>query len=117
DRATREFGYGLARAMAGGIIFSLPMLMTQEMWRLGQTIPAENRALLLVVTLPLLFGLSRLSGFKRTGSWLQDAVDVFVAYAVGVAASALVLAILGRVTPDLSLRAITGMLTLQTVPT
>src|SRR5690606_622140 len=49
--------------------------------------------------------------------WLQDAVDVFVAYAVGVAASALVLAILGRVTPDLSLRAITGMLTLQTVPT
>ncbi|HLV25669.1 MAG TPA: TIGR02587 family membrane protein [Gemmatimonadales bacterium] len=117
DRATREFGYGLARAMAGGIIFSLPMLMTQEMWRLGQTIPAENMALLLVVTLPLLFGLSRLSGFKRTGSWLQDAVDVFVAYAVGVAASALVLAILGRVTPDLSLRAITGMLTLQTVPT
>src|SRR5690606_14632968 len=62
DRATREFGYGLARAMAGGIIFSLPMLMTQEMWRLGQTIPAENMALLLVVTLPLLFGLSRLSG-------------------------------------------------------
>lgn len=114
--ATRRFAYGLARAMAGGIIFALPIFMTEEMWRLGLTIPPARMALLLLVAIPLLFGLSRLSGFERTEAWLQDLVDVFVAFAVGIAASALVLAMLGRLSPDLSLRGVTGMLALHAVP-
>jgi putative integral membrane protein (TIGR02587 family) len=114
--AGRRFRYGVARALAGAIIFALPMFMTQEMWELGLTIPALRMALLLLLALPLLLGLSRLSGFERTGSWLQDGVDVFVAYFVGVAAAALLLTILSRIPGDATPREIAGLITLQAIP-
>ena len=31
----RDYAYGLARALAGAILFGLPLLMTMEMWSLG----------------------------------------------------------------------------------
>ncbi|CAN7555305.1 DUF2391 family protein [Phenylobacterium sp. LjRoot225] len=36
DAANEEsYGRGLARAVAGALIFSFPLLMTMEMWQLG----------------------------------------------------------------------------------
>lgn len=114
--ASRRFRNGLARALGGAVIFALPMLMTLEMWTLGRTMPAMRLALLLLVTLPLLVGLSRLSGFEQTGSWLQDVIDAFVACAVGAAASTLILVIFGELAPGTSLRAAIGVVTLQAIP-
>jgi hypothetical protein len=54
-----EFGIGAARAFAGALIFSLPMLMTMEMWWLGFYMDLLRLALLLIVLLPLLVRLSR----------------------------------------------------------
>ena len=31
----RDYACGLARALAGAILFGLPLLMTMEMWSLG----------------------------------------------------------------------------------
>jgi len=114
--AERRFRYGLARALGGAVIFALPLLMTMEMWQLGLTMGHGRLALLLLVTLPLLVGLSRLSGFELTGSWLQDVVDAFVAYAVGVGASAIVLFIFGEIGFGMPVEAVVGKVTLQAVP-
>ena len=56
--SNRDFAIGLARAFDGAIIFSLPILMTMEMWWLGFLMEPWRLALLIALGLPLLFGLS-----------------------------------------------------------
>ena len=51
---TRRFGIDLARACAGPLIFSLPMLMTMEMWWLGFYMSRFRLALFLLLVIPLL---------------------------------------------------------------
>lgn len=65
---TREFIVGLGRAFAGALIFSLPLLMTMEMWALGHSVEPLRLALLLVLLVPLLIGLSAACARTRTSS-------------------------------------------------
>ena len=113
---TRHFAVGLARAVGGAIIFGLPLLMTMEMWWLGFYIDRARLALLVVLTLPLLAGLSHISGFEETFDLREDAVDSFVAYAVGFVVGAVVLALLGILRPGMSASEIIGKVALQAVP-
>jgi putative integral membrane protein (TIGR02587 family) len=114
--ADREFIVGLGRAFAGALIFSLPMLMTMEMWWLGFYMDPWRLALLLVLAVPLLVGLSHYGGFKPTARLLDDVVDAFVALLVAAAAAVFILYIFGVLTFDMSAREIIGKITLQAVP-
>jgi putative integral membrane protein (TIGR02587 family) len=113
---TQSFAVGLARAFGGAVVFSLPVLMTMEMWELGFHMSRLRLALLLVVTLPLLVGLSHFSGFEETFEPLEDVVDAFVAYAVGFVAAAVVLALFGVLRPGMSLDELVGKVAIQAVP-
>ncbi len=112
----KQFAIGLARAFAGAIIFTLPLLMTMEMWWLGFTMPAWKLALLLALFFPFLVLLSWHVGFEPTFSWRDDAVDALVAYAVGFIAGGLLLWLLGELRPDMSPRELVGKVALQAVP-
>ena len=113
---TGEFLVGLGRATAGALIFSLPMLMTMEMWWLGFTMEPLRLALLLVAGLPLLFGLSRLSGIRPTAHWSDDVADVFVALFVAALVACVTLALFEELTPGMSPREAVGKIAIQTVP-
>jgi putative integral membrane protein (TIGR02587 family) len=110
------FAIGLARASGGAILFSLPILMTMEMWRLGFSISEFRLALLLLLTIPLLIGLSHYMGFEETFGFLDDAVDAFVALAVGFVASAAVLGLLAVIRLGMSSHEIIGSIAIQAVP-
>lgn len=112
----RQFLVGLARAFGGAIIFSLPLLMTMEMWHLGFYIEPLRLALLLLVTVPLLVGLSHFVGFEDTFGWQDDTVDAFVAYGVGFAAALPLLLLFGVLTPEMSGAEWLGKTALQAVP-
>lgn len=112
----RAFLTGLARAFGGAIIFSLPMLMTMEMWQLGFSIDPLRFALLLVLVVPLLIGLSHYVGFEQTFCWQDDVVDAFVAYAVGFIAAMPVLMIFGAIHLEMSAAEMFGKAALQAVP-
>jgi putative integral membrane protein (TIGR02587 family) len=114
--ADKQFAVGLARAFGGAIIFSLPILMTMEMWYLGFSVDPLRLALLILVFFPLLVALSRYSGFEDTSSWLDDLLDAFVAYAVGFIASVIILLLLGVLDFGASLAEIIGKVSLQAVP-
>ncbi len=111
-----RFLVGLARGIAGALLFSLPMLMTMEMWFLGFYMERERLLLLLLLNIPLLVGLSHRIGFERTATWRESARDAVVAYGMGIAASALILALLGVIKPDMSPHQWIGMIALQSVP-
>lgn len=110
------FAVDLARAFGGAIVFSLPMLMTMEMWELGLSMPPLRLALLLLLTVPLLVGLSHFIGFEDTFGLKDDVVDAFAAYAVGFVAAAPVLVIFGVITGATPPAEIVGKVALQAVP-
>ena len=114
-KSSRKFAVGLARAFAGAILFSLPMIMTMEMWRLGFTISSYRLTLLIIFDIPLLVGLSYFVGFEETDSLLDDAVDAFVAFAVGFASSATLLYLFGIINFQMPAEEIIGKISVQAV--
>ena len=114
--ANRVFLIGLGRAFGGALIFSLPMLMTMEMWWLGFSMQTWKLALLLVATIPLLIGLSHYMGFEDTFGFKDDVVDAFVALAVGFIAAAVSLALFSVIETEMSLAEIIGKIAIQAVP-
>jgi putative integral membrane protein (TIGR02587 family) len=112
----RDFWVGLARAFGGAILFSLPLLMTMEMWSFGFYLPRLPLVLLMVVMIPVLVGLAYYSGFKEATTWRDEAADVAVAYGVGIVTSAIVLAVLNLIRLDEPFSSSVGKIALQAVP-
>ncbi len=115
QKAEDHFLIGLARAFAGAILFSFPILMTMEMWQLGFYMDRFRLALFIVVFIPLLVGLSYFDGFEDTNGFKEDIIDAFVAFAGGFAASAVILFIFNIVNFSMSLDEIIGKIALQAV--
>ncbi|WP_236024810.1 TIGR02587 family membrane protein [Arenibaculum pallidiluteum] len=105
-----------ARALAGGTIFAFPLLMTMEMWWLGFHMDPFRLALFLIVSLPLLTGLSFLSGFEDTFRWRDDVMDALTAYGIGFVASAALLMLFGVIGPNQPWTEIVGKIAVQSVP-
>ncbi|HET9241107.1 MAG TPA: TIGR02587 family membrane protein [Oligoflexus sp.] len=116
NSSNRKFAVGLARAAAGAIIFSLPILMTMEMWSLGSSMNPWHQALLVAMCLPLLVGMSHVIGFEETFGWLDDTVDAFVALAVGFITSAFVLLLLGIIGDELRFAEVLQKVAIQAIP-
>jgi putative integral membrane protein (TIGR02587 family) len=107
---------GLGRALAGSLVFALPMLMTMEMWELGAQVDRSKLLVLVGLTLPLLVGLAHFIGFEATFNWREDARDALVAVAVGALAATTILSLFGAIGPGMPLDEIVGKVVLQTVP-
>lgn len=112
----RAFAIGLARAFGGALIFSLPILMTMEMWWLGFYVDEFRLALLILMTIPLLIGLSHYMGFEDTFGFKDDALDAFVALAVGFVAGAATLGLFSVIGSNMSAHEIIGKISIQAVP-
>ncbi len=115
ENGTRRFFVDLARAYGGAILFSFPIMMTMEMWFLGFHMSGLRLALLTLLTIPLLIGLSYYDGFENTSSVLDNTVDTFVAYAVGFVTSAVLLFLFGVIKPGMSADEIIGKISIQAI--
>lgn len=113
---TNKFLAGIARGVAGALLFALPMFMTMEMWELGFYMDRTRLLLLLLINLPLLIVLSRRIGFEQTSGWRQSARDAVIAYALGMVASTLILSSIGVLQAGQTLHEIVGMIALLAVP-
>ncbi|MBY3300180.1 TIGR02587 family membrane protein [Rhizobium laguerreae] len=116
DFNSSRFFSGVARGIAGALLFALPMFMTMEMWELGFYMDRSRLFLLLIVNIPLLVILSDRVGFERTWTWRQAMRDASIAYGLGILGSALILIAMGVLKYDQSLHEITGMIAIQAVP-
>lgn len=111
-----HFFINLARAFGGAVLFSFPMLMTMEMWWLGFSMDAVRQTIFILLTIPLLIGLSYFDGFEDTFTGKDDIRETFVAYAVGFTASALLLFLFGVIGPEIRLIEVIGKIAVQAVP-
>jgi len=113
--SNRLFFKHLARAFGGAILFSFPLLMTMEMWSLGFYVNGLRLALFTLLTIPLLIGLSFYDGFETTSSVFDDAVDTFVAYAVGFTTATALLLLFGVINFQMSPDEIIGKISIQAI--
>lgn len=106
----------LGRAAGGAIIFSMPILMTMEMWSLAYSIDSYRLALLIIVSVPLLTELSHQIGFEETTRLRDDLVDALFALFVGTVVAVLMLVCFSVIEPNMSAREIIGKAAIQIVP-
>lgn len=116
DVTPQAFVLGLGRGIGGALLFALPMQMTMEMWELGFSMERWRLVLLLILTIPLLIGISHRIGFEKTYTWMQSARDSMIAYAIGIISSAMLLSLFSIITTDMPAQELTGKIALQAVP-
>lgn len=92
----QEYGRGLA----GGLMFSLPLLYTMEMWWAGFIASPLRLAGLLAFTFILLLGYNRFAGMHEDATWIEVIVDSVEELGLGVLTSAAILYLIGRIGPD-----------------
>lgn len=112
----RAYLKDLGRAFAGALVFSIPLLMTMEMWQAGTAMNPWRRLLFVGAGLPFLYGLAFYAGFSDRRGVRNDLLDTAVALAVGFLTAFILLALFGVLTASTSPQAAAGMVALQAIP-
>lgn len=94
----REYGRGLA----GGLLFSLPLLYTMEVWWTGFIVQPERILGYLVCVFLLLLGYNRYAGIRQDASWFEVAIDSVEELGLGIVTAAGALFLLGQIGPGQS---------------
>ncbi|MFZ6182382.1 TIGR02587 family membrane protein [Nannocystis pusilla] len=98
DQSLREYGRGIA----GGLLFSLPLLYTGEIWRAGELLPPERLLLGLGGVFVLLLGYNRYAGLRQDAGALEVVLDSIEELGLGLLLSAALLVLLGRIDADMA---------------
>ena len=103
------------RGVAGGLLFSLPLLYTMEMWWAGLSVGPGALLLYVGLTLVLLLGYNRYAGMRRDASWVEVGIDSIEEMGIGLVLAALVLYLLGRITGDMPASEVLGKIIVESM--
>lgn len=92
-KSLREY----ARGVAGGLIFSLPLLFTMEMWWAGFILSPGRLLGCVIATFMLLLGYNRFAGLHEDAAWAEVAIDSVEEMGLGLLLSTAILWLLGRI--------------------
>ena len=87
----QEYG----RGVAGGLMFSLPLLYTMEVWWTGIVAHPFRLIGYVLATFGLLIGYNRYAGLRRDSSMAEVAIDSVEEMGIGFLLAGLVLFLLG----------------------
>jgi putative integral membrane protein (TIGR02587 family) len=90
-----------ARGIAGGLLFSLPLLYTMEVWWAGFTSHPWRLLIYVVATYILLIGYNYFGGLRHDTGWADVLIDSVEELGLGLGLSSVMLLLLGRVTFDM----------------
>jgi putative integral membrane protein (TIGR02587 family) len=102
-----------ARGIAGGLLFSLPLLYTMEVWWSGLFVRPMALIFCVFVTFALLLGYNRYAGMRRDASWAEVAIDSVEEMGLGIIIAAVILWLLGRITAELPLNDSLGKIVIE----
>jgi putative integral membrane protein (TIGR02587 family) len=92
-KSLREY----ARGVAGGLLFSLPLLYTMEVWWSGFLAPPWRLAVYVIGTFALLLGYNHFVGIRADSSFADVVIESFEEMGIGFVVAALVLWLLGQI--------------------
>lgn len=102
-----------ARGIAGGLIFSLPLLYTMEVWWTGFTADPVRLVVYIGVTFVLLLGYNRFAGLRRDATWWDVMIDSVEEMGIGIVTAAVVLWLLGRIGPETGISELMGKIIVE----
>lgn len=116
-RTIRESLKEYGRGVAGGLLFSLPLLYTMEMWSFGASAHPARLGVYVLATIVLLLAYNYFAGLRHDSSWSEVAIDSVEEIGLGLVISAGVLVLLERVSFDMPASEVVGrvVLTAMTV--
>ncbi|HEU5087721.1 MAG TPA: DUF2391 family protein, partial [Roseiflexaceae bacterium] len=91
-----EYGRGIA----GGLIFSMPLLYTMELWETGHRMEPERLVAAMIATFVVLLGYNRYAGLREDASLAEVVIDSFEELGLGVVLSAVMLWMMGLIGND-----------------
>lgn len=89
----QEYGRGIA----GGLLFSFPILYTMEVWWSGFIATPVALLILSLVTFILLLGYNRYAGMRADASWQEIVLDSMEEMGIGLVVSFTILLMLNRI--------------------
>lgn len=101
--------------MAGGLLFSLPLLYTMEVWHAGFVMPPGRQLAYVGLALVLLLGYNRYSGLHPDTTWAEIAIDSVEEMGIGLLLSAVVLLLIGRITAEQDTSEVLGRIVVEAV--
>lgn len=96
-RSTSESLQEYGRGIAGGLMFSIPLLYTMEVWWSGFMLHPGRILIYGLMTFALLLLYNRFAGLRRDASWSEVVIDSVEEMGIGLVLSALVLWLAGRI--------------------
>jgi putative integral membrane protein (TIGR02587 family) len=105
----REYG----RGVAGGLLFSLPLLYTMEVWWAGFTSHPFRLAVYVAATFTLLLGYNYFLGLRRDTCFSEVVIDSVEELGLGLLVALFILWLLGRVTFGMPLEEVAGKVVIE----
>ena len=112
-RTPRESLQEYGRGIVGGLLFSLPLLYTMEMWQLGFSLQPYHLVAFLATTFALLLLYNRFAGMHPDSSWQEVAIDSVEELGIGLLLATLILWLTGQIGSDFSAQEIRGKIVVE----
>ena len=104
-----------ARGVAGGLIFSLPLLYTMEVWWAGFIARPQDLLLYLAAGFLLLFGYNRYAGLHHDASWLEVGFEAVEEMGLGLLVATGVLWLIGQIDATQTASEVAGKIVVEAV--
>ncbi len=101
------------RGITGGLLFSLPLLYTMEVWWAGFISHPLRLLIYVLVTFTLLLGYNRYGGLRRSASPVEVAIDSVEEMGIGLVIAAVVLWLLGQIRAEMTIAEIAGKIIVE----
>jgi putative integral membrane protein (TIGR02587 family) len=103
-----------ARGIAGGLLFSFPLLYTMEVWWAGFMASPLQLLIMVIATYLLLLGYNRYAGMRSDASWRSVFIDSVEEMGLGIVIAFAVLFVLNRIQfQDMSMDEIMGKIIIE----
>ncbi|HUF62915.1 MAG TPA: TIGR02587 family membrane protein [Verrucomicrobiales bacterium] len=112
-RAVSESALEYGRGIAGGLIFSLPLIYTMEVWWAGFVLNPSRILLYVISTFGLLLLYNRFAGLRRDASMVEVAIDSVEEMGIGLILAALILWLTGQIDLQTEILEMTGKVVME----
>ena len=108
-QSVREY----CRGITGGLVFSIPLLYTLEMWSAGAALHPGRILICVAATFGILLLYNRFAGLRQDASFGEVAIDSVEEMGLGLVISAIVLWLIGVIDSTMGLPELTGKVVLE----
>lgn len=104
-----------ARGLIGGLLFSLPMIYTMEMWWAGFIVSSERLIVYFITGIFVLLTYNHYVGIRKSHTFWEGISESIEEMGIGLLLTVFILWLTERIAPGMSLKEVTGKIIVEAV--